>query len=53
MLLLIIVMATVVIAGLAAIALAEPHRSRYEVVVWNDDTERRLLYERKLHAGWW
>jgi hypothetical protein len=51
--LLIIVMATVVIAGLAAIALAEPHRSRYEVVVWNDDAERRLLHDRKLSAGWW
>ncbi len=51
--LLIIVMATVVVAGLAAIALAEPHRPRYEVVVWNDDAERRLLRDRKLSAGWW
>lgn len=57
--LLIIVMATVVAVGLAAIALAEPRRSRpqapqrYEVVVWNDETERRLLHDRTLHAGWW
>ncbi len=50
--LLIIVMMTVVVIGLAAIALAEP-RPRREVVVWNDDTERRLLLDRKLHAGWW
>ncbi len=50
--LLIIVMATVIVIGLIAIALAEP-RNPYEVVLWNDDTERRLLYDRKLHAGWW
>jgi hypothetical protein len=50
--LLIIVMATVVVIGLAAIALAEPRQPR-EVVVWNDDVERRLLYDRKLHTGWW
>ena len=50
--LLIIVMATVVAVGLAAIALAEP-RQRYETVVWNDEAERRLLSDRKLHAGWW
>ena len=51
--LLIIVMATVVAVGLVSIALAEPRRGRREVVVWNDDAERRLLYDRKLHAGWW
>jgi len=50
--LLIIVMVTVVIVGLAAIALAEPRRPQ-EVVVWNDDAERRMLHDRKLHAGWW
>jgi hypothetical protein len=49
--LLIIVMATVVAIGLAAIALAEPHRP--EVVVWNDEAERRLLRDRKFSAGWW
>ena len=49
--LLMIVMATVVVIGLAAIALAEP-RKRVEVVVWNDDAERRLLRE-KFAAGWW
>ena len=48
----IIVMATVIAVGLAAIALAEP-RQRPEVVVWNDDAERRMLRERKLSAGWW
>ena len=48
--LLIIVMATVVAVGLVAIALAEPHRP--EVVVWNDEAERRLLRE-KFAAGWW
>jgi len=51
--LLIIAMATVVAVGLAAIASAEPHRSRYEIVVWNDAAERRLLHDRKLNAGWW
>jgi hypothetical protein len=51
--LLIIVMATVVAVGLAAIALAEPRRQRHELIVWNDETERRLLYDRKLRAGWW
>ena len=51
--LLIIVMATVVAIGLAAIALAEPRPRRQEVVVWNDEAERRLLFDRKLHAGWW
>ena len=50
--LLLIVMATVIVIGLAAIALAEP-RKPYEVVVWSDDRERRLRYDRKLHAGWW
>jgi hypothetical protein len=50
--LLIIVMTTVVVIGLVAIALGEP-RSRREIVVWNDDAERRMLHDRKLHAGWW
>jgi hypothetical protein len=49
--LLIIVMATVVVIGLVAIALAEP-RPRHETVVWNDESERRLLRE-KFAAGWW
>ena len=51
--LLIIVMTTVVIVGLAAIALAEPRHRRHEVVVWNDEAERRLLRDRKFNAGWW
>ncbi|HEY6233904.1 MAG TPA: hypothetical protein VIW69_02215 [Candidatus Elarobacter sp.] len=54
MLLIIIVMTTVVIVGLAAIALAEPrYPRRHEIVVWNDDAERRLLRDRKFNAGWW
>jgi hypothetical protein len=51
MLLLLIVLATVVTVGLAAIALAEPRP--YEIVAWNDDAERRLLRERKIDTGWW
>jgi len=52
MLILLIVLATVVIAGLTAIALAHPRRS-YEIVAWNDDAERQLLRERKFNVGWW
>jgi hypothetical protein len=48
---LIIVMTTIVVVGLAAIALAEPKRSY--AVVWNDEAERRLLRERKFDRGWW
>jgi hypothetical protein len=51
MLILFIVLATIVIAGLAAIAWAEPRPSDF--IVWNDETERRLLRERKIDAGWW
>ncbi|MDB5027489.1 MAG: hypothetical protein JWO66_1178 [Candidatus Eremiobacteraeota bacterium] len=51
MLILSIAFATIVIAGLAAIAWAEPRPSDF--VVWNDETERRLLRERKIDAGWW
>lgn len=51
--LLIIVMATVVAVGLAAIALAEPRRAPYQIIVWNDEAERRLLRDRKFSAGWW
>ncbi|GEM_PF-1894405 len=53
MLILLIVLATVVIVGLAAIALAEPRRARFEIVAWNDEAERRLLRERKIDTGWW
>jgi hypothetical protein len=52
MFILLIVLATVVIVGIAAIALAEP-RPSYEIVAWNDEAERRLLRERKIDAGWW
>jgi hypothetical protein len=47
-----IVMATLVIVGLVAIALAQPRPSPH-FVVWNDEAERRLLRERKIDAGWW
>jgi hypothetical protein len=49
---LIIVMTTIVIVGLLAIALAQPAKPR-EIPVWNDETERRLLRERKTNGGWW
>jgi hypothetical protein len=50
---LIILMTTIVIVGLAAIALAQPPKPR-EIVVWNDETERRLLRERRIDgSGWW
>ena len=50
--LLLLVMATIVAVGLTAIALAEPRRA--DVVVWNDETERRLLSEGKARgSGWW
>jgi hypothetical protein len=48
---LIIVMTTIVMVGLAAIALAQP--SPPEIVVWNDETERRLANRHKIDAGWW
>ena len=48
---LIIVMTTIVIVGLAAIALAQP--AQPEIVVWNDETERRLANGHKIDAGWW
>ena len=49
---LIIVMTTVVVVGLIAIALAEPRR-RYEIVAWSDDAERRLQLDRRFDNGWW
>lgn len=49
---LIIVMTTIVIVGLVAIALAQPAQPR-EIPVWNDETERRLLRERRINGGWW
>lgn len=48
---LIIVMATIVLVGLTAIALAHPRSP--EIVVWNDEAERRLLREQPVRAGWW
>ncbi len=52
MLILIIVMATVIVVGLTAIAFAEPRRA-YEIVAWNDEAERRMVRERGTTAGWW
>ncbi len=52
MLLLLIALATIVIVGVVAIALAEPHAT-YENIAWNDEAERRLLRERKIASGWW
>ena len=50
--LLLIVMATIIAVGLAAIALGGPRRVP-EVVAWNDEAERRMLRERKINTGWW
>ena len=52
MLILLVILTTVVVVGLAAIALAEP-RGTYDIAVWNDEAERRLLRERRVNAGWW
>ncbi|GAC1576468.1 MAG: hypothetical protein NVS3B7_09400 [Candidatus Elarobacter sp.] len=49
---LLIVMVTVIFVGIAAIALAQP-RQPHEIVVWNDETERRILRERTIHLGRW
>jgi len=50
---LIILMTTIVIVGLVAIALAQPPKPR-EILVCNDETERRLLRERKIDGtGRW
>ncbi len=50
MLFLIIVLG-IVAGGLTAIALAQPRPA--DVVVWNDDAERRMLREARIRAGWW
>ena len=50
--LILIVMSTVIVVGLAATLLAEP-RARSDSSIWSDETERRLLNERKIRAGWW
>ena len=49
---LIIVMTTIIIVGLLAIALAQPEKPR-EILVWNDETERQLLRQRRIDGGWW
>jgi hypothetical protein len=50
--LLTIVLATIVTAGLIAIALAHPHAAD-NGAVWNDEAERRMLRERTVRLGWW
>jgi hypothetical protein len=50
--LLLLVLATIVAVGLTAIGLAEPGRTS-EIVVWNDEAERRLLSEGTARTGWW
>jgi hypothetical protein len=49
--LLFIVMTSIIAVGLIAIARAHPPRTN--VVVWNDETERRLLNERKITLSGW
>jgi hypothetical protein len=49
--LLFIVMTTIIVVGLIAIATAHPPSP--DVPVWNDETERRMLRERKNTIGWW
>jgi hypothetical protein len=50
MLVLLLVFTTVVAAGIAAIALAQPRPG--EIVVWNDDAERRMLRDPRFGGGW-
>jgi hypothetical protein len=49
--LLFIVMTSIIVIGLLAIALAHP--PRVDLVVWNDELERQLLRERQNSVGWW
>ena len=47
-----LVMATIVIVGLIAIAFAEPRRN-HEIAVWSDEVERHLLHDGKYTSPWW
>ncbi|MDB5093869.1 MAG: hypothetical protein JWO85_1970 [Candidatus Eremiobacteraeota bacterium] len=47
-----VVMSTIIVVGLAAMWLVQPP-SDPEIVVWNDEAERRMLRERKVNTGWW
>jgi hypothetical protein len=47
-----VVMSTIIVVGLAAMWLAQPS-SDSEIIVWNDEAERRMLRERKVNTGWW
>ena len=49
--LLFILTLTIIVAGLIAIANAQPVHP--DITVWNDESERRLLRERKINVGWW
>jgi len=49
--LLFIVMTSIIVVGLIAIARAHPPRTN--IVVWNDEAERRLLYDRKFTLRGW
>jgi len=51
MLPLFIIMLAIIAVGLTAIMLAQPPRA--EIVVWNDDAERRMLRERKISLRGW
>lgn len=46
-----IILLSVIAVGLTAIGLSQPARP-YEIAVWSDDVERRLLRERKIDRGW-
>jgi len=47
-----VVLSTIIVVGLTAMWLAQPP-SYPEIVVWNDEAERRMLRERKVETGWW
>ena len=49
--LVLIILLGIVAGGLTAIAFAQPRPAN--VVVWNDDAERRMLRETRVRAGWW
>ncbi|HEX3551522.1 MAG TPA: hypothetical protein VHT53_14145 [Candidatus Elarobacter sp.] len=46
-----IILAGIVLGGLAAIALSQPRSP--EIIIWNDDAERRMLRDARVRAGWW
>ena len=48
---LLILTLSIILIGLVAIALSQPPNP--DIPVWNDETERRLLNERKITIGRW